>query len=133
MRGVCDGRAAGRGALEGVQENLIAAAALVDREVALEHCAARAEGGDAGFDIGAPGSGELSRTRRQLALMQVEAEEAHPEPAQLDMHIEAARQLGDAAAPFGEGLLAAPGIGADADRPAYLITARPRLAASAQP
>src|SRR5436190_9790003 len=50
-------RTAGRDALEGIPEHRIAAAALVDREIALEHRALRAERGDAGLDIGAPGCG----------------------------------------------------------------------------
>src|SRR5260370_42650323 len=53
--------AAGGAALEGVPQRGVAAAALVDREVALAHSALGPEGGDAGLDIGPPSRGELLR------------------------------------------------------------------------
>jgi hypothetical protein len=40
--------------LRGVPQELIAAGALVDREIAFEHRALRAEGLDAGLDISSP-------------------------------------------------------------------------------
>ena len=45
----------GRDALECVPQHLITTGALVDREIAFEHQAQRAEGGDAGLDVRAPG------------------------------------------------------------------------------
>ena len=45
----------GRDALERVLQHLITTGALVDREIAFEHQAQRAEGGDAGLDLRAPG------------------------------------------------------------------------------
>src|SRR3546814_1869902 len=52
------GRGAGGDVLEGVPENAITAGLLVHGKVALEHRAARAEGLDRGFDVGAPRSEE---------------------------------------------------------------------------
>jgi len=54
-------RAAGGDPLEGVPHDRIAAHPLVDREIALEHRALRAEGVDADFDVRAPGFLEVLR------------------------------------------------------------------------
>src|SRR5438552_15281505 len=51
--------------LERIEQDGIAAGALVDREIALEHAAVGAETLDAAFDIGPPGIRELARGRRQ--------------------------------------------------------------------
>src|SRR5436853_7901222 len=59
--------------------------------------------------------------------MHIEAEKPHAEPAELHMHIRAARELGDAVLPGGENFVALPGIGADADRPADMVEDDPRL------
>src|SRR5690242_21006689 len=52
-------RTAGGKALKRVPEHLIAAAALIDREVTLEHCALDAKRGNAGVDIRPPKRREL--------------------------------------------------------------------------
>src|SRR5580704_8853295 len=54
QRGLLVGRVAGGDALERIPQHLIAAGALVDREIAFEHRALRTERADAGLDIGAP-------------------------------------------------------------------------------
>src|SRR5438105_6546374 len=59
--------------------------------------------------------------------MHIEAEKPHAEPAELHMHIRAARELRDAVLPFGEDFVALPGIGADADRPADMVENDRRL------
>src|SRR5438552_16529395 len=76
-------RIAGGEAFERVPESVIAAAALIDREVALEHRALGAERVDAGIDVGAPCLGEVLRARRYRSGMEVEAEQAHAEAAEL--------------------------------------------------
>src|SRR5437764_14803198 len=52
-------RDAAREPLEGVEQHGVAAGALVDREVALEHAAAGAEAFDAGVDIRLPRIAQL--------------------------------------------------------------------------
>src|SRR5262249_6195095 len=121
------GRTALGDALEGVPEHVIAAAALIDREIAFEHRALWPERLDAGFDIGPPQGGELLRARRQFAGVHIEAEQPHAEPAELHMHIRAARELRDALLPLAEDLVALAGIGADADRPADMVEHDRRL------
>src|SRR6202022_1115647 len=64
--GLFGGGIAGGDALEGVPQGGVAAAALVDREVALEHRALGAEGGEASLDIGPPG-GQFLHARRKFA------------------------------------------------------------------
>src|SRR5205085_4024225 len=59
--------------------------------------------------------------------MHIEAEKPHAEPAELYMHIRAARELCDAVLPLGEDLVALPGIGADADRSADMVENDRRL------
>src|SRR5947209_9497484 len=115
------GRAARGDALEGIPEQLIAAAALIDREVAFEHCARGPERLDAGLDIRPPQCRELFRAWRQFAGMHIEAEKPHAEPAELYMHIRAARELCDAVLPLGEDLVALAGVRPDADRSADMV------------
>jgi hypothetical protein len=52
-------RGAARQPLERVEQYRIAAGALVDREIALEHAAVHAETFDTGFDIGPLGIGHF--------------------------------------------------------------------------
>src|SRR5258708_33560492 len=59
---------------ERVEDHLIAALALVGREVALEHAAFGAEGLDAGLDIGTPRRGGVFRRWRHRALVKIIAE-----------------------------------------------------------
>src|SRR5947209_19794800 len=115
------GGAAGGDVLEGVPQRGVAAAALVDREIALEHRALGAEGGDAGLDIGPPGGGEFLRARRQFARVEVEPEHPHAQPAQLDMRIGAGCQLPAPPAPFCEHLVALASLAAPAARAAAML------------
>src|SRR5215472_5117850 len=110
------GGAAGSDALKGVPQHAVAAAALVDREVALEHCALGAEGRDAGLDIGPPGSGQFLGARRQFAQVMGEAEHAHAEAAELDVHIGAGGELVNLLAPRDEDFVALAGVGVETDR-----------------
>src|SRR5271168_84550 len=78
------GLAIGRGdALEGVEDHLIAALALVGRKVAFEHAAFGAERLDAGFDIGTPRRCGVFRRRRHRALVKVITEQPHRQSAEL--------------------------------------------------
>src|SRR5438309_8365334 len=104
-------RGAAREPLEGVEQDRIAAGALVDREVALEHAAAGAEAFDAGVDIGPPRTAQLLRGGRQWREVEVEGVDDHRQPAELYIHIRAARQLPDVGAPTRENV--APLIGSD--------------------
>src|ERR1051326_3136587 len=121
------GRAARGDALEGVPEHLIAAASFIDREVAFEHRACAPERLDAGLDIGPPQCRKLFRAGRKFTGMHIEAEHPHAEPAELHMHIRAAREFCDAVLPLGENVVALAGIGADADRPADMVEHDRRL------
>src|SRR5437870_3438157 len=121
QRRLFGGGAAGGDVLEGVPQRGIAAAALVDREIALEHRALGAEGGDAGLDIGPPGGSQFLRARRQLAGMDGEPEHPHAEPAELDVDIGAGRQFADPSAPFCEDLVAPAGIRTEADGTADMV------------
>src|SRR5262249_7445502 len=112
---------AGGEALEGVPERLVAAAALVDREVALEHAAFGPERLDAGLDIGTPRRGKLLRARGDRPGMHIKAEETHAKTAKLHMDIRTAAEFDDPAFPFGEDFVALAGIGADADRAADMV------------
>src|SRR5215472_13415369 len=109
--GLLGRRAAGGDALEGVPQHVVAAAPLVDREVALEHRALGAEGGDAGLDIGPPSRRQFLRARRQLTQMMGEAEHPHAEPAELDVNVGAGCELADPGTPAGEDLIALAGKG----------------------
>src|SRR5438132_11143430 len=64
--------------LERVPQNLITASALVDREIALEHRALRAERSDAGFDIGAPSLLEILRGGRLVVVEERVTDGLHP-------------------------------------------------------
>src|SRR5947208_16363772 len=59
--------------------------------------------------------------------MHIEAEQPHPEPAELHMHIGAARELCDAVLPLGEDFVALAGIRPDADRSADMVEDDRRL------
>src|SRR5947207_9007050 len=120
-------RAARGDALEGIPEDVIAAAALIDREVAFEHCARGPERLDVGLDIRPPQGRELFRAWRQFAGMHIEAEKPHAEPAELHMHIRAARELRDAVLPLGDDLVALAGVRPDADRSADMVENDRRL------
>ena len=109
-------------ALERVPQIGIAAHPLVDREVAFEHRAVGAEGGDAGVEIGAPRLGQLFRRRRLVLPAHLEPHQGrHAEPAQLDVDVGELAELGDLRAPLGEDLLALVGIGADRERAADVV------------
>src|SRR5271166_3641757 len=112
---------AGGDALEGAPQRRVAAAALVDREVALEHRALGTESSDAGLEIGPPSRGQLLGARRQFAHVMGEPEHPHAKPAELDMDIGAGRQLADLPTPRGEDLVALAGIRAEADRATDMV------------
>src|SRR5215470_6317080 len=102
-------------ALECIPQHLIAAAALIDREIALEHRTLRAEGGDAGLDIGAPGLLQILRGGRLGLFKEIEADHLHAETAELDISIGEARDLLDLGAPSDEGFVALTRIRTDRD------------------
>src|SRR5215469_2308966 len=131
-RRLLGGGAAGGDAFESVPQRGVAATAFVDREVALEHRALGAEGSDASLDVGPPGCGQFLRAGRQLARVMGEAEHAHAEPAELDMHIGAGGQLADATSPRGKDLVALTGIRAEADRAADMVEDDRRFGESAR-
>src|SRR4051812_7717549 len=79
-------------ALEGVEDHLIAALALVGWKIAFEHRTVGAERLDASLDVGPPRVGGLLGRRRLRPQMEVIAEQAHRKPAELDHDI---RALGD--------------------------------------
>src|ERR1043166_5694912 len=54
-------------------------------------------------------------------MMEREAVDAHAEPAELHADVLGARQLGDAAAPFGEDFRALVGVPAEAERAAHVV------------
>src|SRR5438128_10742229 len=70
-------RGAAREPLERVEQHWVAAGALVDREIALEHAAAGAEAFDAGVDIGPPRIRELLRGGRQWREVKIEGVDDH--------------------------------------------------------
>src|SRR5277367_1110096 len=125
------GRRVGGDALERIPELGVAARLLVRREVALEHAAVRAKGFDAGLDVLAPRRGEIFGGRRQVALVEVEAERGHPDAAELDVDIRTFGQFGDVLSPTGEDLLPVTGIGADAEHAADMIEDDRRVGESA--
>ena len=63
--GLLGRRGTAREPLERIEQHRVAARALVDGKVALEHAAVGAERLDAGLDIGPPGVRQLTRRRRQ--------------------------------------------------------------------
>src|SRR6516165_593552 len=118
----------GDDALKRIPQHLIAAATLIDREIALEHRTLRAEGGDAGLDIGPPGLLQILRGGRLGLFKEVEAGHLHAEAAELDIKsVGEARDLLDLGAPGGEGFVAFARIGTDRDRSADMIEYDPRL------
>src|SRR6266478_6046605 len=121
QRGFLVGGAPGGDALEGVPHDRIAAHALVDREIALEHRALRTERGDAGLDIWAPGLLEILRGGRHVVLEEGKACQLHAQPADLDIDIGAGGNLADRGAPLCERLLALAGIWPDRQRSANVI------------
>src|SRR5437763_6452764 len=75
-------RARARGqALERVQADAIAIAALVDRKIAAEHAPARSEQVDARLDPRPPCVGEPCRIRRPVTGFKAEAAQPHAESA----------------------------------------------------
>src|ERR1700730_12357188 len=95
QRGFLVGGTAGGDALEGVPHHRIAAHAFVDREIALEHRALRAEGSDAGLDVRAPGLLEILRGGRHVVFEESKACQLHAQPADLDIYIGAGGYLTD--------------------------------------
>src|SRR3954454_16323229 len=73
--------------LEGVEDHLIAALALVGRKVALEHRAIGPERLDACLYIRPPGGCGLVRRWRLVPQVEVITKEAHRKPAELDHHV----------------------------------------------
>src|SRR6516165_6082686 len=117
----------GDDALKRIPQHLIAAATLIDREIALEHRTLRAEGGDAGLDLGPPGLLQILRGGRLGLFKKIEADHLHAETAELDISVGEARDLLDLGAPSGEGFVALARIGTDRDRSADMIEHDPRL------
>src|SRR5258707_12100221 len=117
----------GGDALKRIPQHLIAAGALIDREIALEHRTLRAEGGDAGLDIGPPGLLQILRGGRLGLFKEIEADHLHTETAELDISVGEARDLLDLGAPSGKGFVALARIGTDRDRSADVIEHDPRL------
>src|SRR6516225_2226586 len=91
----------GDDALKRIPQHLIAAATLIDREIALEHRTLRAEGGNAGLDIGPPGLLQILRGGRLGLFKEIEADHLHAETAELDISVGEARDLLDLGAPSG--------------------------------
>src|SRR5689334_1026055 len=85
--------------LERVPQLGIAAGLLVRREVALEHAAVDAERLDAGLDVLTPRGRQVLRGRRQLALVEVEAERHHADPTQLAVDVRAFGEFDDVPPP----------------------------------
>src|SRR6266853_1949726 len=117
----------GRDALERVPQHLITAGAFVDREIAFEHRALWAEGGDAGLDVRAPGLLQILRGGRLGLLEEIEADHLHTETAELDISVGEARDLLDLGAPSGERFVALARIWANRDRSAHMIEHDSRL------
>src|SRR5258708_22402108 len=82
-------RGAAREPLERVEQHRIAAPALVDRKIALEHAAVGAEIFDAGIDIGPPGIGHLTRRGRHRCQVEIEGVDDHRQPAELHIRVRA--------------------------------------------
>src|SRR5215471_4216304 len=96
----------GGDALKRIPQHLIAAGALIDREIALEHRTLRAEGRDADLDIGPPGLLQILRGGRLGLFEEIEADHLHAKAAELDKGIGEGRDLADLRAPVGKGLVA---------------------------
>src|SRR5215469_14185985 len=113
--------------LEGIEDHLIAALALVRREIALEHAALRPQSLDAGLDVGPPGGGQLFRGRRSRTFMKIIAEQSHRKPTELHHDVGAFRGFPYRGLPCGEDFVSAVGIAADADHPAAMVKADSRI------
>src|ERR1700746_2342672 len=111
----------GGDALKGIPQHLIAAAALVDREIALEHRTLRPEGGNASLDIGPPGLLQILRGGRLGLLEEIEADHLHAETTKLDISVGEARDVLDLGVPSGKGFVALAHIGTDRDRSTDVI------------
>src|SRR5262249_53535983 len=72
-------------------------------------------------DVGAPRVGKVLGGRRALAVMELEAVDAHAEPAELHADVGAARQLDDVALPAGKDLVALAGVEAEPQWPAHVV------------
>src|SRR6478735_3181264 len=107
--------------LEGVENYLIAALALVRREIAFEHRAIGPKGLDAGLDIGPPRRRSFFRGGRFGPQVIVIAEQAHRKPAEFDDDIGAFGDFLDRGFPDRKDFLAPAGIAASADRAATMI------------
>src|SRR6266849_2268778 len=107
--------------LAGIPKDRIAVGALVDREVALEHGARRAERLDACLHIGAPRRRQGFGGRRLGLLMKSKSTEAHAESADLDKHVGAGGQPPDRPSPGRKHLLALAAIRTDSDRTADVV------------
>src|SRR6516165_8465118 len=101
----------GDDALKRIPQHLIAARTFIDREIALEHRTLRAEGGDAGLDIGPPRLLQSLRGGRLGLFKEIEADHLHAETAELDINVGEARDLLDLGPPSGEGFVALARIG----------------------
>src|SRR5499427_9206690 len=117
----------GGDALKCIPQRLIAAAALVDREIALEHRALRSEGGNASLDIGPPCLLQILRGGRLGLFKKIEADHLHAETTKLDISVGEARDLSDLGAPSGESFVTLARIWTDRDRSADMIEHDPRL------
>src|SRR5215475_6903585 len=89
--------------LERIPDHLVAAHALIDRKVALEHAALRAEHLDAGLHERSPRRGKLARRRRQHLFVETEATYRHRLSAELQHNIRTLRQFPQMLSPVGKG------------------------------
>src|SRR6266550_6446337 len=112
---------------EGVEDDLIAALALVRRKIALKHAAVGTEGLDAGLDIGPPRRGGLLRRGRHRPLVKIITKQAHRQPPKLHNHIGTFRDFLDRSPPLPKSLLAPVGKAAAANRAAAMIEHDPRV------
>src|SRR5450631_268294 len=108
-------------ALEGVEDHLIAALALVRRKIAFEHAARGAECLDAGFDIGTPCYRCFFRRRRHRTFVKIITEQAHRQPAEFYHDIGAFGDFPDRCLPLNKCLFTPVGEAAAADRAAAMI------------
>src|SRR6266478_2316836 len=81
------GGAPGSDALEGVPHHRITAHPLVDREIALEHRALRAESIDADLYVRPPSLFEVLRGGRVVVLKKSKAGQLHGEPTEFDIGV----------------------------------------------
>ena len=104
--------------LKRVPQDLVAARALIDGEIALEHRAFWPERGNAGLNIGAPRLFQILRGRRLRVVKEIEADHLHAEAAEFDVRIGKTRDLLDQAAPLLECLVALARVRPDRNRAA---------------